>query len=204
MKVNELFEEKQVPKICAVLGGRFQPFHRGHYGAYKWLCKKFGAANVWIATSNKTDFDAESDDVSPFSFKEKVEIITTLYDIKPRRIIESKNPAFRPSEVFSLYKGYPIVYVAACGGKDRDRYSDNTFFQPFSSDAATSELKSLKEDTGYFIIVPTKIDGISGTLAREALADAEGAERKKLFKRYFDAYDEVIADLVSARLKELK
>lgn len=204
MKIKELLEAvERKPKIVVVYGGRFQPFHVGHHGAYRWLCKKFGAENVWIATSNKTSFDA-SGDVSPFNFKEKVEIITTLYGVKPRRIVKCKNPAFRPSEVFSQYKGYPLVYVAACGGKDDDRYTENSFFQPFPEDAELSELKTLRDDVGYYVVVPTKVDGVSGTAARQALMTTDESKKKKLFKKYFGTHDEVIADLMTARLKEVK
>lgn len=200
MKLHEIKQQK----LCVVMGGRFQPFHVGHFGAYHWLCKRFGKENVWLATSNKTNFKANSGDVSPFTFKEKVEIITTLYGIKPRRIVEAKSPAFRPTEVFDLYRGYLITYVAACGSKDDDRYTENKFFQPLPGDADVSELKTLKEDTGYYVVVPTRTEGVSGTTARKELVDVPDTDRKKLFKKFFGKYDPVIADLVIARLREVK
>lgn len=206
MRIDELFkpEHDDCPKLVVIYGGRFQPFHKGHYQAYKWLCKKFGAENVWLATSNKTNFKKDSDDVSPFTYKEKVEIMVGLYEIKPRRIVECKNPTFRPSEVFSQYKGYPLVYVAACGGKDDDRYTENKFFQPLPNDTDPYDLKTLKEDVGYYVVVPTKVDGVSGSAAREELTGAEGDKQRMLFKKFFGTYDETIADLVTARLKEVK
>ena len=59
MKLIQLLEKKDDRKLVVVYPGRFQPFHRGHLSAYRWLCKKFGKENVWIATSNKTEFDSE-------------------------------------------------------------------------------------------------------------------------------------------------
>lgn len=203
MKIQELLEARDEKKLVVIYGGRFQPFHLGHYGCYKWLCKKFGSENVWLATSNKTNFKESEGDVSPFTFSEKVEIITTLYDIKPRRIVQCKNPAFKPSEVFQLYKGYQVVYVAATGTKDHDRYSKNKYFTPLPKSYDVAELETAN-DRGYYVIVPTKVPGVTGTAARAELLAAEGAQKEKLFKKFFGAYDDVIADLVIAKLKDVK
>lgn len=196
-------------KLVVVYGGRFQPFHKGHYECYKWLCKKFGKANVWIATSNKTNFDSKKGDISPFNFKEKKHIITTLYDIEPRRIIKTENPAFKPSEVFEQYRSYRPIYVAAVGRKDQERYVGN-FFHPLPSDLElpdqAAELLALDENAGYYVEVPMRAEGISGTLVREDLLAAadDDKQRKKLFEQYFGKYDSSIDSLIIARLKDVK
>lgn len=203
MKIFELLEQQiSDPRIAVVYGGRFQPFHLGHFGAYKWLCKKFGEGSVWLATSDKTNFEKDSKDISPFKFKEKVEIMTSLYKIKPRKIVKCKNPAFKPEEVFNLYKD-PVVYVACCGEKDHDRYTKNDFFSPFPFKADPKDLKTVNDGVGYYVIVPTKVNGVSGTKAREQLVNSEGKE-ESVFKKFFGAYDQVTADLIIARLKEVK
>ncbi len=46
-----------VKQTVVVYGGRFQPFHAGHYKTYKHLCSVFGAKNVYIATSNVQDLN---------------------------------------------------------------------------------------------------------------------------------------------------
>lgn len=50
--------------------GRFHPFHKGHKGTYDYLVKKYGAQNVYIATTNKQDPTK-----SPFSFQEKKDMM---------------------------------------------------------------------------------------------------------------------------------
>ena len=195
-------------KLVVVYAGRFQPFHKGHYQCYKWLMKKFGKGNVWIATSDKTNFDPKKGEVSPFDFKEKVQIITTLYDVDPRRIVKCVNPAFKPVEVFELYKNYRVVYLAAVGRKDQERYVGN-FFHPLPTDLELpdqiSELLAYDEHAGYYIEVPMRAQGISGTLVRQDLLAAEDEkDRRKLFESYFGKWDSSIDSLMVARLKDIK
>ena len=196
-------------KLVVVYGGRFEPFHKGHYQCYSSLVKKYGKANVWIATSNKTNFNPKAGEISPFNFKEKKQIITTLYDIDPRRIVQCKNPAFKPQEVFDMYKSYRPIYVAAVGRKDQERYVGN-FFHPLPDDLdlpdQSAELMALDEHAGYYIEVAMKAEGISGTLVRQDLLAAadDDKQRKKLFEQYFGKYDESIDKLMVARLKDIK
>jgi cytidyltransferase-like protein len=205
MKLKTLLEAPSVPKLCVVYGGRFQPFHLGHYHAYKWLCKKFGEENVWIATSNKTNFNPASGDISPFDYAEKCTIIETFYDIDPRRIVECKNPTFGPKEVFSQYKGYPVVYVAAAGAKDKERYESSDFFTRMPQGKLDlKNMTSVKEHKGYFVNVPSQDNAISGTEIRDALLDAKGKERTALFKQYFGKYDSIVDELIIAKLKDVK
>lgn len=61
MRANEfIFEEavRGVDNYAVIMGGRFQPPHKGHYAIYKYLTKNFNPNNVLIATSNKTDKEA--------------------------------------------------------------------------------------------------------------------------------------------------
>jgi len=192
--------------VC-VYGGRFEPFHRGHFEAYKYLCKKFGEDNVWIATSNKTNFNPKAGDVSPFTFKEKKEIMVAMYDINPRRIIQCKNPAFKPEEIFDLYKGFPIIYVAAVGKKDIARYKEGTFFRPMPAPFHLKDaemLQTMEDGTGYYMEIPMQVKEISGSIVRKELKTAKGDDREELFRKFFGKYDSVIDDLVIAKLKDVK
>ena len=207
MKLSHILEDIEPKRLVVVYGGRFEPFHKGHYEAYKWLCKKFGDENVWIATSNKTNFDPKKGDVSPFTFKEKKEIMVSLYDINPRRIIQSKNPAFKPSEVFDLYKGFPIIYVSAVGKKDEERYRTGTFFKPLPRPFQmkdTEMLQTLEDGTGYYLEVPMQVKDLSGTKVRQELKVAKGDDRETLFRQFFGKYDSIIDSLIIAKLKDVK
>jgi len=207
MKLIELFETNKSKRLVVVLAGRFQPFHKGHYDSYKWLCKKFGDENVWIATSNKTNFNPANGDISPFTFKEKKEIMVSLYNINPRRIIQCKNPAFNPEEIFELYKGFPIIYVSSVGEKDNDRYKTGTFFRPLPRPFVLRDaemLSTLEDKVGYFIDVPMQAKEISGTIVRDKLKNTSGDERESLFRRFFGKYDSTIDSLIVAKLKDVK
>jgi cytidyltransferase-like protein len=207
MKLNQILEAAGSKRLVVVFGGRFQPFHRGHYEAYKWLCKKFGEENVWIATSNKTNFNAANGDVSPFTFKEKKEMMVALYGLNPRRIIQCKNPAFKPIEIFNLYKGYPIIYITAVGKKDEERYRTGTFYKPLPLPFVLKDadaLATLDDDVGYYTEVPMVIKDISGSQVRAELKAAKGDDREKLFKKFFGKYDSIIDALVIAKLKDVK
>lgn len=207
MKLVDILESKLNKKLVVIMGGRYQPFHRGHYESYLWLCNKFGEDNVWIATSNKTNFNPKSGDISPFSFKEKKEIMVSLYKINPRRIIQCKNPAFKPDEVFDLYKGFPIIYITAVGEKDEERYKTGTFFKeipkPFIKREANMML-TLEDDVGYYVKIPMQVEEISGTKVREELKNAIGDDREKLFKEFFGRYDSTIDQLIISKLKDIK
>jgi hypothetical protein len=207
MKLIELFESNKSKRIVCVMGGRFQPFHRGHYESYRWLCKKFGDENVWIATSNKTNFNPSNGSISPFTFKEKKEIMVSMYDINPRRIIQCKNPAFAPKEIFELYKDFPIIYISAVGQKDESRYKSGTFFRslprPFVLKDAEA-LSTIEDEVGYYLEVPMILKDISGTLVRDELSKAVGDDREKLFRKFFGKYNSMIDALITAKLKDVK
>jgi hypothetical protein len=207
MKLSQILETNESKRLVVVYGGRFEPFHRGHYESYKWLCKKFGDENVWIATSNKTNFNPGRGDVSPFTFKEKKEIIVAFYDINPRRVIQCKNPAFKPAEIFKLYNGFPIIYVTAVGKKDEERYRTGTFFRPLPRPFVLKNaemLATLEDGEGYYVDVPMQVNDLSGSKVREELKHARGDDREILFKKFFGKYDAVIDALIVAKLKAVK
>lgn len=198
MKISHIFEA-QSAKTVVVYGGRFQPFHLGHFKAYKWLCKKFGSENVWIATSNKTNFDEKKDKVSPLSFKERKGIIVGMYKIPERRVIQCENPAFSPKEIFDQYKG-DVIYVAACGDKDGARYSGN--FKRISSNGESPTLTIKKSP--YYVEIPSMSKSMSGTEVRDAIINASDDELEKVFKKYFGEYDSMVARLLKMRFGEIK
>lgn len=202
MKLAEITPHEN--RYAVIYGGRFQPFHKGHLKAYKWLCKKFGERNVWLAASNKTNFNPKKGDVSPFTFQEKRQLIEILFgdQVDVSRFIECKNPAFKPSEIFDKYRGYLPVYVAACGEKDIERYQDSHFFKRLPSEPELADLYPVKEDLGYYVEIPIDYD-LSGTKVRETLLDAAG-DRETLFKRFFGKYDETAERLIMAKLKSIK
>lgn len=204
MKILPLLEAEQSKNRFAVIyGGRFQPFHRGHYEGYLWLTKKFGYENVWVAMSDRVNFDQAKGDVSPFTFDERVEMMVALFEMKVSRIIKCKNPAFAPAEVFKEYRGVDPVYIAAVGKKNEDRYNNNPFFKPYD-DQSLEELSPVSEKVGYYVTMPIKSSEISGTKIRAALANVDDRNKKALFKKYFGKYDKFVDETITYKLSKLK
>jgi nicotinamide mononucleotide adenylyltransferase len=77
--------------------GRFQPFGPHHLAVYETLCETFKGDTVYILTSNKVDSDK-----SPFSFKEKRDIMESM-GVPRERIVQVVNP-YKPTELTSKLK----------------------------------------------------------------------------------------------------
>lgn len=219
MLIQQLLEtlERKLPAV--IYGGRFQPFHRGHYAVYKHLCKAFGSDAVWIASSNKVNFDPAKGDVSPLTFEERKEVMVRLYDIDSDHIVQCKNPTFSPVEILKLYKG-PTVCIMVVGSKDIDRYRSSKYFeryptnkhgkpQPFNS--VVDKLNAVNDPengTMYYVVADSHIGHLSGTKVRDMLTKAAEAENddkvKDLFKEFFGKYDETIAELLFSKLSQVK
>jgi len=118
---------ENIENKVVIYGGRFQPFHPGHYETYKHLVGRFGKDNVYIATSNKTDGLK-----SPFNFKEKKQTITTLFNIPSSRVIQIRNP-YAPKEILSKFPSDTTAFITVVGGKDRYRLKGK-YFDPYHPD----------------------------------------------------------------------
>ena len=92
MKLTEAINKQ---RVVAIYPGRFQPAASHHIAAYQNLVAKFGAANVYVATSNATG------PKSPFSFVEKKKIISAA-GVPSSKIVKVKNP-YRAEEITSKF-----------------------------------------------------------------------------------------------------
>ncbi len=81
--VTESILTEDIKKTVVTYVGRFHPFHSGHNATYQHLVKKFGKDNVYIGTSDKVQLPK-----SPFTFKEKVQIMTTMFGIPKNKIVK--------------------------------------------------------------------------------------------------------------------
>lgn len=88
---NAILNNKSISKenTIVIYSGRFQPFHKGHKTVYDHLKKNFN--HVFIVTTNKNPKPQEKKRY-PFSFSEKIEIMTRLAGIDSNDILEVKNP----------------------------------------------------------------------------------------------------------------
>ncbi len=182
-----------VDKTIVVYAGRFQPFHKGHFATYTHLVKKFGKDNIYIGTSNKTDSDK-----SPFNFKEKKEIITTMFGIQPSKIVEVKNP-YRPVEILEKFNEDTTAFVTVVGEKDEARLGGK-YFEKWKDGR---DLEGYI-DRGYIYVSPAQPNPISGTDVRINLGKNTDAANKMDFftKRAYPKFNKKIYDLVTKKLAE--
>jgi len=82
--------------------GRFQPMGKHHADAYKKIVEKYGADNVYVATSDKVEFPK-----SPFNFEEKREIMIR-HGIPEDKIIHVTNP-------YNIFAGDPLGLLEKYG-----------------------------------------------------------------------------------------
>lgn len=165
--------------IIAIYPGRFQPFGKHHYEAYKWLVSKFGRSNTFIATSGVVDLDK-----SPFPFELKQKFIAE-YGVPKNQIIKTKNP-YQAVELVSRYNDKDTAVVFMYGSKDLGRIKLNKKDGTPRYFAMYEEGQDLLPYTekGYIIVAPhisIDVDGqeMSGTALRAYLKNATPDQFKK-------------------------
>ena len=187
-----LLEAAPIDKQIVVYSGRFQPFHKGHYATYEQLVKKFGADNVYIATSNVTN-----NSNSPFAFSEKKAIMTKMFGIPSSKIINVRNP-YAPSEILNKYNEDTTALIVVVGEKDEARLGGK-YFTPYKGKATEPY-----PDRGYVYAAPATSNPISGTDVRYWLSSGTEEERKKNFTKAYPKYDDQIFKMITLKLKKLK
>ena len=188
-----LLEADSVDNKVVVYAGRFQPFHKGHYATYSHLVKKFGKDNVYIGTSNKTD-----NNKSPFNFKEKVMVMSTMFGIPTNKIVQIKNP-YVPTEILKKFNKDNTAFVTVVGKKDSNRLGGK-FFTPYKDGIDFEGY----EDRGYVYIAPSQSNPISGTDVRNNLGSGSDEDKKKFFtKRAYPKFNQKIYDLIVGKLSEM-
>jgi hypothetical protein len=183
-----------------VYPGRFHPFHKGHYNTYNYLKNKFSGADVYIATSEKTDPEK-----SPFSFDDKQTIMLKM-GVDPSDIVKVKNP-YSPVEITSLYNIEDIILIIAVSEKDmleNPRFS----FKP-KKDGSPSYFKKYEDDLsfesakkhGYIYTTPTftfKLLGNtikSASEIRDIYIDSDESMKIEIIKNLYNKFDKTIKNI---------
>jgi hypothetical protein len=179
--------------------GRFHPFHRGHRASYDYLTKKYGQDNVYIATT-----DVQAPVTSPFSFADKVKMITTL-GIPSGHVVKVKNP-YQSREITDFIpeeEKAQTVLIFALSAKDAERFNfapkkDGTpsYLQPMP--ANVKKLKPMTQHA-YVEITPTVNFKVKGQ-------DANSASQIRSFyiKGNDNDRDQIITDLYGEAYPELR
>lgn len=195
-----------INKILAIYPGRFQPMAKHHAEAFTWLQNKFGAGNTYIATSDIVDPPK-----SPFSFKEKREIISKFGF--GNKVVQTKRP-YKAEEITYKFNPDTTAVVYMVGEKDMKenprfkigttKDGNPTYFQDYEKNK-----KNLQgfETHAYLIVAPhisLKIPGygeMSGTEVRNVLSKKMSVtDRPKIFRQIFGWYDTDVADMMLSKL----
>lgn len=185
-----------VKDTIAIFSGRFQPFHAGHYSIYEGLVNKFGKDNVYIASSNVQDPVK-----SPFPFKDKKQIMTTMFGIPKNKVVQVKN-TYAPTEILDKFSP-DTKYVTAVSQKDAERLAKGgKYFKNF--DEVPPKKRKGYEKEGYYIVAPEmqlKVNGknISGTQLRATFGSdmLSVPEKKKIFQQVYPKFDkDIFANIV--------
>lgn len=184
MKASEL-KDNSNHNYVVIYGGRFQPFHKGHYAIYNRLINEFGKTNVWITMSGKI----AKDEGSPFSFDERKMIISNLFDINESNIIKTKSsPIFSIDEVLKHYHK-KVTVILITGKKDEDRFKHIAKYDPNKSPI----------ESVYYYPISNHVK-LTATEIRNVFSHIkDDAEIKPLMKKYFGKYDYSIGQLIKER-----
>jgi hypothetical protein len=183
-------EPLEPQKPVGIFPGRFQPFHADHYVTYLQLVKKFGKDRVYIATSDKQDAAGKS----PFSFNQKVEIMTKMFGIPEDKIVKVKSP-YRPEEITKdLPENTPVVF--ALSEKDKDRLGGK-YFAPYDPKGSLEG-----HPTKGYVWVKPAVEGkkeLTGTQIRYIFGTPEHTDRAKeqLFTTLYGKFDRDVFDMIT-------
>jgi len=186
--LTEAVKEKVV-----IFGGRFQPFHAGHYKTYKHLCSVFGTKNVYIATSNVQDSNK-----SPLSFNEKRDIAVKVFGIPPSKFIQVKSP-YQPVEILRDFNDATTALIVALGDKDAMRLGGQ-YFKPYTND---------KDMEGYmtrgYVYSKNPSNSFGATDVRNMFrSNLSADEKEKQFQKFFGKYNKDVFQMLDKGLNEEK
>ena len=189
-----LEDDNPIKKTVVIYVGRFQPMHKGHYGTYQHLVKKFGKDNVYVGTSDKVQLPK-----SPFNFKEKVKIMTTMFGIPKSKIHKVRDP-YKPTEILKKFDEETTAFVTVVGEKDKSRLRPDSgkYFQTYKGDPSEGY-----RDRGYVYAAPMSGGAVSGTEVRNGLSNGSDDHKKDFFKkRAYGKFNSGIFKMITDKLNE--
>ena len=205
--LKEFILEQLKLRPVVIYGGKFQPFHAGHYEIYQKLVKEFGKENVFISTCdiNKSKLKQKAySENHIFTFDEKLVILDKIFNIPSSQVIKAKRTPYLPSWKEIPVEGSNYAFITICGMKDFDRFdrlgnTDMTIeeYKP------GMELESCITHKYYYRLDNEKIH-LSATEVRNFFRENNNIEDKKeFFKKAFGKFDEDIFELVDKRINRI-
>jgi glycerol-3-phosphate cytidylyltransferase-like family protein len=198
MRLFDLFENENT-NLIVVYPGRFHPFHVGHGKVFQYLKQKYKGAQVFIASSGKTDAHK-----SPFAFDEKKKMMM-LAGVDPNSIVQTRIP-YVASEITDRFDPDTTVVVYAVSEKDMAedaRFDFPAVGKKLKKDGdpahvqkwtGIKDARPLREHS-YIVTVPTftfKIRGEavnSATQIRNMIANADERELVQILQDLYGRAD---------------
>lgn len=198
-----ILENSQLRPVV-IYGGKFQPFHAGHYEIYQKLVKEFGKDNVFISTQDINTSKLNNSTYTEnhiFSFDEKRKILEKMFNIPKKQVMLTKRSPYLPSWKEIPIEGSDYALITVCGEKDRERFNslgnDETIVKEYKP---SEKLQSCLNHKYYYILDNENIH-LSATEVRDFFRDNHSeAEKKDFFKKAFGKYNQEIYDLVNKRI----
>jgi len=171
MRLFDLFENEN-KNLLVIYPGRFHPFHIGHGKVFKYLRQNYKGAQVFIASSGKTDTHK-----SPFTFDGKKKMMI-LEGVDPNSVVQTKVP-YVASEITDRFDPDTTIVVYAVSEKDMaedPRFSFPQVGLKMKKDGDPAHVqkwpgvgnaKTLREHS-YIVTVPTFTFSIQGEAINSA------------------------------------
>lgn len=203
MRISEILTEAIAKQITVFYGGRFQPMHQGHFALYRRLTAKFGADNVFIATTfgqKQQSLHAAGDySTDPFTFEEKASIMHQMFGIPTSNIVNTQ--PYKPD--LSLVGRDPATTatVLAFSEKDAGRLKSGGVLAPLPDDI--NNLQTTDENRVYFDTLPAEQGGMSATDFRKVMAsNVPEQEKAQEFVKFFGKFNQDVFDFIQQRLTQ--
>ncbi len=199
----QLFELEN-KKVTVFYGGRFQPMHKGHYQVYLMLSKKFGADNVFIATTfgkkQQAAHSKKNYTTDPFTFEEKQRIINEMFNI-PRDHVVNTQP-YQPDQKLVGRDPEDYSLILAFSQKDTGRLQPGNVFKYYTE--TDTLLPNIQQDktTAYILEVPVQEGAMSATDFRNVMRNNEIKipVKQKTFEKFFGKFNTEIFTFINGRL----
>jgi hypothetical protein len=190
-------------KTIVVYGGRFHPFHKGHFATYQHLTKKYGADSVYVVSSAKQEAGT-----SPFSFADKYYMMLVC-GVQVDHIVQVVSP-YQPKEITGTVDQENTRIIFALSAKDAERFT----FAP-KKDGSPSYMQPLPKNldecnplsqSGYVDIVPVVTFQILGTEVtsaseiRKLYIEGNVDYRQKIITELYGRYDPKLYDIFNNAL----
>jgi cytidyltransferase-like protein len=207
LNIIDYIKESKGLRPVVIYGGKFQPFHAGHYEIYQKLVKEFGKKNVFISTADLNKSKLKNStyiDNHIFTFDEKCLILEKMFNIPREQVMVVKRSPYLPSWKEIPVEGSDYALISICGEKDKERFDElGNETMTVQEYKPGMKLESCLDHKYYYILENEKVH-LSATEVRNFFRENHDEDDKKeFFKEVFGKFNQEIYDLVNNRINHI-